>query len=102
MYAAQGGNKAIGQNISSFELLLNSPADVKVLARPPWWTLERLLIIVGALAFVLVITVLWITQLHRKVEERTMQLEAQIRERQFAENSARWNGNAPVSPRFAR
>jgi signal transduction histidine kinase len=85
VYAAQGGNKAIGQNISSFELLLNSPADIKVLARPPWWTLERLLIIVGALAFVLVLTGLWITQLHRKVEERTLELETQIRERQFAE-----------------
>ncbi|HEX4342994.1 MAG TPA: ATP-binding protein, partial [Verrucomicrobiae bacterium] len=85
VYAGQGGNKAIGQDISSFELFLNSTKDIKVLARPPWWTLERLLVIVGALAIVLVITVLWITQLHRKVEERTRQLEAQIRERQFAE-----------------
>ena len=85
IYAAQGGNKAIGQNISSFELLLNSPAEVKVLARPPWWTLERLLVIVGALACVLAITVLWITQLHHQVEERTAELENQIRERQFVE-----------------
>jgi signal transduction histidine kinase len=85
IYAAQGGNKAIGQNISSFELLLNSPAEIKVLARPPWWTLERLLIIVGALACVLAITVLWITQLHHQVEERTAELESQIRERQFVE-----------------
>jgi len=85
VYAGQGGNKAISQDISSFELFLNSAGDIKVLARPPWWNLERLLVIVGALAVVLVITVLWITQLHRKVEERTRQLEAQIRERQFAE-----------------
>ena len=85
VYAAQGGNRAAGQDIASFELLLNSPADVKVLARPPWWTLERLLFAVGALVCGMAITVLWITQLHRKVEERTTQLETQIRERQRVE-----------------
>jgi signal transduction histidine kinase len=85
VYAAQGGNKAVGQSISSFELLLNSPVDIKVLARPPWWTLERLLFILGSLACVLVITVLWITLLHRKVEERSAELEAQIRDRQRVE-----------------
>ncbi|MFO1478190.1 MAG: PA14 domain-containing protein [Verrucomicrobiota bacterium] len=86
VYAGLGGNRAAGQDLTSFELLLNSPSDVKVLARPPWWTLERLLVIVGALACVLAVTVLWITQLHRQVEERTAQLEVQIRERQRVEH----------------
>ena len=86
VYSGQGGNRAVGQDISSFELLLNSPADVKVLARPPWWTLERLLIGMGALACVLAVTVLWITQLHRKVEARTAELEVQIQERQRVEH----------------
>ena len=85
VYAAQGGNQALNQAISSFELLLDSPADVKVLARPPWWTLRRLLFIVGMLACVLVIAVLWINQLHRKVEERTVQLKEQIQKRQSIE-----------------
>ena len=31
------------------ELLLNSPADVVVLARPAWWTLNRLLTMAGIL-----------------------------------------------------
>ncbi|MGA2247628.1 MAG: ATP-binding protein [Verrucomicrobiota bacterium] len=84
-YSGLGGDKAIGQDISSFELLLNSPADVRVLSRPPWWTLERLLVIVGALLCVLAITALWITQLHRRVEQRTVELEAQIRARQRIE-----------------
>ncbi|MGA2178855.1 MAG: ATP-binding protein [Verrucomicrobiota bacterium] len=86
VYSGQGGNRAVGQDISSFELLLNSPADVTVLARPPWWTLERLLISMGALACVLAVTVLWITQLHRKVEARTAELEVQIQERQWVEH----------------
>jgi signal transduction histidine kinase len=84
-YAGLGGDKAIGQNISWFELLLNSPADVRVLSRPPWWTLERLLVIVGMLLCVLAVTALWITQLHRQVEQRTAELEAQIRTRQRIE-----------------
>jgi len=86
VYVGQGGNRAVGQGIASFELRLNSPADIKVLARPPWWTLQRLLIIVGALACVLAATVLWITQLHRQVEERTAELEDQIQERQRVEH----------------
>jgi len=85
VYAAQSGNHAAGQDISSFELLLSSPLDVSVLARPPWWTLEKLLVILGALACVLVATALWITQLRSKVEQRTAELEIQIRERQRAE-----------------
>jgi len=85
VYAAQGGNKATGQGITSFELLLDSPADLRVLVRPPWWTLERLLFILGALACVLVFSVLWITQLHRKVEARSAELEVEIHERQRVE-----------------
>jgi signal transduction histidine kinase len=71
-----------GQEIASFGLLLNSPADIIVLDRPPWWTLTRLLVILGALACVLAVTVLWITQLRRTVERRGAELEVQIRERQ--------------------
>jgi signal transduction histidine kinase len=70
------------QDATSFGLLLNSPADIAVLARPSWWTLARLLVILGALACVLAVTVLWITQLRRKVEQRGAELEIEIRERQ--------------------
>ena len=85
VYAVKGGNQALNQTVSSFELLLDSPADVEVLARPPWWTLRRLLFMVAMLAGVLVIAVLWINQLHRKVEERTVQLKEQIEKRQSIE-----------------
>ena len=85
VYAAQGGNRAASQDVASFELLLNSPSDITVLARPPWWTLKRLLIAVGALTCVLAGTVLWITQLHRQVRERSAELEMQIQKRQRVE-----------------
>lgn len=86
VYSGLGGNRAAGQDIAAFELLLGSAADIKVLARPPWWTLKRLLFIVGALACVLTAAALWITQLHRQVEERTAELGAQIQERQRLEH----------------
>jgi signal transduction histidine kinase len=86
VYVGLGGNRAAGQDITSFELQLTSPTDLRVLARPPWWTLKRLLVIVGVLACVLAAAALWITQLHRQVEERTVELGAQIRERQRVEH----------------
>jgi signal transduction histidine kinase len=85
VYSGQGGNRALGHDITSFELLVNSPHDVRVLARPPWWTLERLLIALGALGCILAASALWITQLHRQVEERTHALAEQIQQRQRVE-----------------
>jgi signal transduction histidine kinase len=76
----------LGQGITSFELLLGSPTDIKVLAQPPWWTLERLLIITGALVCFLAAAALWITQLHRQVEQRTAELGTQIQQRQAVEH----------------
>ena len=80
-YVSQG----VSQDVASFGLLLNSPSDITVLAQPSWWTLEKLFVMLGGLACVLAVTVLWITQLHRKVEQRTAELEIQIRERQRVE-----------------
>jgi signal transduction histidine kinase/uncharacterized protein YdeI (BOF family) len=85
VYVGEGGNRAVGQGITSFELLLSSPLDIRVLAQPPWWTLERLLIMIGVLVCVLAAAALWITQLHRQVEQRTAELGAQIRQRQNVE-----------------
>jgi len=86
VYLGEGGNRAVGQDITSFELLLNSIADIQVLARPPWWTLERLLVMIGVLVCVLAAAALWITQLHRQVDQRTRELGAQIRQRQNVEH----------------
>ncbi len=85
VYVGQGGNRVLGRPIDSFQLLLNSAADIKILARPPWWTLKRLFAVVGLLAGVLLLALVWIKQLQRRVTERTRQLEAEILERQRAE-----------------
>ena len=85
-YCAQGEYKVIGQDVAALDLLLNSPANIKVLARPPWWTLKKLFVVVGLLAGVLMMALLWITLLNRQVRLRTAELETQIQERQRVEH----------------
>jgi signal transduction histidine kinase len=68
-----------------FELLLNSPSQLKVLSKPSWWTPRRLLIIVGLLLAVLALSAIWISQLHRLVDQRTRELHKETREREIAE-----------------
>ena len=74
--AGQGGSRMAGGHLASVDLLLNSPADIRVLAQPPWWTARRLLALTGALAGVLALAVVWISLLRRQVERRTAQLRA--------------------------
>jgi signal transduction histidine kinase len=85
IYVSHGRNYRPGAEAESFELLLNSPEDVAVLSQPPWWTLQRMLVIVGLLLVVLTVAVIWISQLRRLVEQRTAQLQREIRERERVE-----------------
>jgi len=86
VYVAQGGNRALGDDAAPFDLLVHSPADIEVLSQPSWWTLQRLLVTVGVLTCALTVMALWITQLHRQVEQRTAELETQIQNRQRVEH----------------
>jgi signal transduction histidine kinase len=86
VYAAQGGNPVLDSKVAPFDLLFHSPADIEVLSKPSWWTLPRLLVIVGVLVCALALLGLWITQLHRQVEERTAELAIQIHNRQRVEH----------------
>ena len=69
----------------AFRVQLRSAADIVVLEAPPWWTLQKVLWIAGALGFVTLAAFSWVMVLHRQVAERTLQLELQIQERQRAE-----------------
>ncbi len=86
VYVGRGGDRVAGRDIDSFELLVNAPSDIRVLSAPPWWTLRRLLVIVGLLAGALGIAGAWIGLLRRKVEQRTSQLRTEIQERERAEH----------------
>jgi hypothetical protein len=69
----------------SCELLLQTPVDVRVLARPAWWTWQRWLGLVAVLAAVLAAALVWIRSLRRQVRERTSRLREEIRVREQAE-----------------
>jgi len=85
VYSGVAGVTVEGQRVNSFELLLNSPVDVQWTARPPLWTLHRLLAMVAILAAGLATAFIWITLLHRQVERRSVELKREIGERQRAE-----------------
>jgi signal transduction histidine kinase/uncharacterized protein YdeI (BOF family) len=85
VYAGQGGDRAAGRSIDSFELLLNAPSDVKILERPSWWTIGHTLAVVGALVVVLLLSMAWIMGLRRQVNLRTRQLRDEIEEHKRTE-----------------
>jgi signal transduction histidine kinase len=86
VYAGNGGNRIAGIDVANFELLLNSPADIQVLARPSFWTLRRLLVLVSALLGVLCLAIIWIRLLHHKVQQRTAELQKEMHDREQAEH----------------
>ena len=59
---------------NGFTLVLRTANDLVVLARPPWWTAQRLLILIGVLLAALVGIVTWNRILNRLVERRGREL----------------------------
>lgn len=55
--------------ILGFFIVPRSPADIKILAHPPWWTPGRLFAVIGALAAVLLSALVW-NILLQKVSDR--------------------------------
>jgi len=83
------GNWRAGEDwrAKSFRLLLRSPSDVVLLAAPPWWTLKRLLWMIGILCVVVLVASVWVGVLRRRVQQQTriirqkLELEAALKER---------------------
>ncbi len=73
---------------SSFQILASSWKDIEIVSRPPWFTLERSLVLVGLMALVIAATALWVMALRRRVHERTASLqESEIKFRSLVEES---------------
>jgi signal transduction histidine kinase/ActR/RegA family two-component response regulator len=86
-YVAQEINS--DQRLRVFELLLNSPADVRVLSRPSWWNIKHTGMLMGMMATVLLGTMTWINTLRREVKSRTRALNAEMEDRKEAEQEAK-------------
>jgi PAS domain S-box-containing protein len=71
----------------SFRILLRSPGDIFVIQRPPWWTLEKMLWMVGLLGVVILGAFAWVVILRRRVNTQTkiirqkLEAEATLKER---------------------
>ena len=89
VYAAQGGSPALQRGIDSFELLLRSPGDARVLARPPWWTLRRSLTGLAAMTVVLGAAMLWAFTLNRRVIAQTRLIRQKVEREATLEERAR-------------
>jgi signal transduction histidine kinase/CheY-like chemotaxis protein len=63
---------------TGFELLLRSPADVRILRSTSWWTSARALSAAAILTLCLACGVLWVVLLRRKVSQQTAQLKIQL------------------------
>lgn len=81
------GEWEAGENwrAKSFRLQMRSTTDVKLIAAPSWWTLQRVLWIAVAVGLAALGAFAWVAVLRRQVAERGRQLEIEIQERQLAE-----------------
>ena len=65
-------------NPTAFSILLQSPGDITVLAKPPWWTGSRLASLLVVLAGILIASALWVAFLRRRVDEQTATFRATL------------------------
>lgn len=61
-----------------FEIEIRSPADVTVLAPPPWWTRGRTLFALGTIATGLLLGLAWVAILRRQVRRQTATIRRQL------------------------
>ncbi|HLP02816.1 MAG TPA: ATP-binding protein [Opitutaceae bacterium] len=63
---------------TGFELLLRSPADLRIVRSAPWWTSQRARNLTYIAAACVAVAFLWVAALRRKVRQQTAQLRRQI------------------------
>jgi PAS domain S-box-containing protein len=65
-------------NASEFRIILRSPQDIAVLARPPWLNASHALSLLGLLVAVIVGALVWVLSLRRRVLRQTGVIRRQI------------------------
>jgi signal transduction histidine kinase/CheY-like chemotaxis protein len=82
-------------SIRDFRLVLRTPADMVVLKSASWWSVQRVLWLLGVMILVVLTAFTWALGLRRRVQQQTevirrqLQTEAALREAAQAANSAK-------------
>jgi signal transduction histidine kinase len=71
-------------SITGFHLWMSSPDDLRVLSTPPWWTPQRLGILLAGVLLVLCLALAWGYAMRRQVAKRSRQLAGEIAAREAA------------------
>lgn len=75
--------------LESFQILLRSPADVKVLESPSWWNARHALGVLGVVGSLMLAILVWVIALRRQVHRQTMIIRRSADEfRHMAEHDA--------------
>jgi len=62
----------------TFNILLDSPDSVVVLARPSWWTLRNTLVVLGLVAGLALAVAVWVVVLRRRVRAQTEVIQRRL------------------------
>jgi signal transduction histidine kinase len=89
----------LGLGVGAVRIEARSMDDLVVLARPSWWTVRRSLTLVGVMTLATIAALIWIKELRRQVDERTVQLTAEI---QLHEQTERHRSLEQERARIAR
>ncbi len=82
-------NPSVFTRPESFQPLLRSPADVVVLRHPSFWTLSRLLWMLGMMAVILLAGFAWVLVLDRRVRRQTAIIQAKAQHEAVLEERTR-------------
>ena len=72
-------------HVEGVAVVVRTPADVRIVSRPPWWTPERLLSVIGALLAAIAGIFAWNRSLNRLAERRGRELTAETLARATSE-----------------
>ena len=61
-------------HVEGFAIVVRTPDDVRIIARPPWWTPGRLMAVIGTLLSALFGIFVWNRMLNRRAEQRGKEL----------------------------
>jgi len=82
-------NPSLDYHPEAFQLLLRSSSDVVVIREPPWWTLSRLLCMLGIMSVVLLAGFAWLFALDRKVRQQTTIIQEKLKREAVLEERTR-------------